>query len=97
MTTLQLNRRGKLIRAALIVVAIWLTIAVIVPALFPQTTTRIVSVTVYAGETLWGIAEREAPNADPRDFIQQVVEINGLTSSTIEPGQQILVPITTSK
>ncbi|AOY56221.1 MAG: hypothetical protein RI933_154 [Actinomycetota bacterium] len=49
-------------------------------------------VTVSAGETLWQLAERVAPNTDPREWIAQVVSLNGLTDNQVHPGQQIAIP-----
>lgn len=49
-------------------------------------------VTVIAGESLWNMADRLAPNSDPRDWIQAVVNLNGLTSTEIQPGQRIAIP-----
>lgn len=47
---------------------------------------------VHAGDTLWKIAAELAPNEDPRDFIAELVELNQLTSASVTPGQQLLVP-----
>ena len=47
---------------------------------------------VHAGDTLWKIAAELAPNQDPRDFIAELVELNQLTSASVTPGQQLLLP-----
>lgn len=47
---------------------------------------------VHAGDTLWKIAADLAPNQDPRDFIAQLAELNQLTSASVTPGQQLLLP-----
>ncbi|CAB4951747.1 unannotated protein [freshwater metagenome] len=49
-------------------------------------------VTVHNGETLWQIAERVAPNQDPRDTVEAIVTLNNLTQSTLQPGQRIALP-----
>jgi hypothetical protein len=49
-------------------------------------------VTVQAGETLWGLAEEIAPSADPRDVIADIVSLNQLPSSEVQPGQRLAVP-----
>jgi LysM domain-containing protein len=49
-------------------------------------------VTVHPGETLWGIASRVRPNADPRATIARIKDMNGLTSSTLPAGRVLLVP-----
>jgi hypothetical protein len=47
---------------------------------------------VLPGETLWGIATRVAPNADPRDTVARLVEFNALTSSDLHAGQTLAIP-----
>lgn len=49
-------------------------------------------VTVGAGDTLWGIAESVAPEADPRDVIDAIVRLNALTSGGLQAGQTIAIP-----
>ncbi len=50
-------------------------------------------VTVMSGETLWSIAERYAPNQDPRDFIANLIALNNLNDSVLTPGMQIALPL----
>lgn len=54
--------------------------------------TEFTYVTVLAGQSLWQIAAKVAPNQDPRDFIAAVVSLNGLTSADVTPGQRIALP-----
>lgn len=49
-------------------------------------------VTVQSGDSLWSLADIYAPNADPRDWIAEVVLLNALTSVDLTPGQQIALP-----
>jgi LysM repeat protein len=49
-------------------------------------------VTVQPGESLWQIAQRVAPGADPRATIERILEINGLSSGSVQAGQQLAVP-----
>jgi LysM repeat protein len=49
-------------------------------------------VTVSAGQTLWDLAEQIAPNTDPQDWMQDVVNLNGLTSTDLKPGQKLALP-----
>lgn len=49
-------------------------------------------VTVRAGQTLWQIASKAAPNADPRETILQIRKLNDLPTSAVRAGQTILVP-----
>ena len=49
-------------------------------------------ITISAGQTLWNLAEQIAPNSDPQDWMQEVVNLNGLTSTDLKPGQRIAIP-----
>ena len=51
--------------------------------------TRIV---VQPGQTLWSIAMRADPQADPRLVVQRIMAANALTDGSITPGQRLLVP-----
>jgi len=48
-------------------------------------------VTVQPGDTLWSIAQRAEPNADPRLVVNHLREVNHLNSVTISPGQTLKV------
>jgi hypothetical protein len=49
-------------------------------------------VTVRPGETLWAIAEREAPGVDPRETIARILDLNALSSSSVRAGSVLLIP-----
>jgi len=49
-------------------------------------------VTVHEGDSLWAIAQRTAPGRDPRAVVDEIRELNGLSSSLIQPGQSLTVP-----
>lgn len=53
-------------------------------------------VVVQAGESLWQIAQSIAPNADPRETVTRIRELNGLGDAPVLPGQSIVVPVTGS-
>lgn len=50
------------------------------------------TVVVQPGETLWQIARRAAPAVDPRETIDRIVDLNGLSTATLQPGQQLVIP-----
>ena len=50
------------------------------------------TVVVEPGDSLWGIAQRTAPDADPREVVTRIRELNGMRSNLIQPGQTLLVP-----
>jgi nucleoid-associated protein YgaU len=47
---------------------------------------------VQPGETLWVIAERLDPDADPRETVARIVAMNDLPSSSVLVGQELLIP-----
>lgn len=49
-------------------------------------------VTVRPGETLWAIAQRSAPGADPRETITEILRLNALDSASLRVGQVLLLP-----
>lgn len=49
--------------------------------------------TVAPGETLWQIAVRADPGADPRDVVLRIVEANGLRDANVVAGARIVVPV----
>jgi len=49
--------------------------------------------TVSDGESLWSIAEALAPQGDPRDLIDDIMRINGLDDSVVQPGQRLALPM----
>ena len=49
-------------------------------------------VVITAGESLWAIAEDVAPSADPRDFVNDILEFNGMSSAELFPGQRLALP-----
>lgn len=49
--------------------------------------------TVQQGDTLWGIVIREYPGDDPRDIIQQIKRMNGISDSeTLYVGTVLRLP-----
>lgn len=50
------------------------------------------SVVVQPGQTLWSIALRAEPAADPRVVINQIIEFNALSGYVVVPGERLWVP-----
>lgn len=62
----------------------------VVSASGPQ---QIESVVVSPGDTLWEIADRFSPESvDLRVVVSELVELNGLESKVLRPGQVLQVP-----
>jgi Na+-transporting methylmalonyl-CoA/oxaloacetate decarboxylase gamma subunit len=47
---------------------------------------------VHAGETLWAVAKRIAPDADPRSTVYRLRQVNDLPGSQVRAGQLLLLP-----
>lgn len=95
---LRLTRRGTIALAALGVVAagLFLLIAHLSLGLAPHAgsaTTGSVdtpsTVMVQNGDTLWSIAQRVDPSADPRAVVDQIRRANHLSTVDLSPGQTL--------
>ena len=91
-------RRTFLVRRALVagaaVIAVWLVVQVVAAAFAPIGVdapcgggSRGVHL-VQQGDTLWALAEAVAPQADPRDVVDQIIELNQ-GGSAVTPGGQL--------
>ncbi|WP_341952207.1 LysM peptidoglycan-binding domain-containing protein [Salinibacterium sp. TMP30] len=49
-------------------------------------------VDVAAGQSLWAIAEQNAPGHDPREVVAQLIELNQLPSADVYAGQELAIP-----
>jgi predicted Zn-dependent protease len=49
-------------------------------------------VRVGAGETIWDVAARVAPQSDQRAVVDQIRKLNRLADSEVVPDQQLQVP-----
>jgi hypothetical protein len=95
---LRITRRGQLVLRALVVIA--LAVLITTTALVLARSARADADShapvryhvVMPGETLWGIATQLSPNADPRDTVALLVEVNHLPSSGVLAGQRLVIP-----
>lgn len=53
-------------------------------------------VVVKHGETLWDIAQAVDPQGDTRDTVVRIMELNSLTSTSVDAGQRLEIPQTQS-
>ena len=50
------------------------------------------SVVVQPGESLWAIAAQSDPAGDPRSVMQEIIDINALNGTSVQPGQRLWLP-----
>jgi LysM repeat protein len=53
---------------------------------------NLVQVIIQPGQSLWSVAESADPDQDTRAVVQQIVDLNGLSSDVVFAGQQLWVP-----
>ncbi|SDS63475.1 LysM domain-containing protein [Paraoerskovia marina] len=98
LSSLRLTRRGRVVLAVLaatvgFVVSLLGARAVVADA--PAAPVEVREVVVEPGDTLWSYAsEMTVVGADVRDVLADIVELNGLQTSTLEIGQTVLLPVT---
>lgn len=51
------------------------------------------TVTVAPGDSLWSIAEQIAPQADPRDVVDAIRQLNALDTAALTSGDRISIPV----
>jgi nucleoid-associated protein YgaU len=101
---LRLTRRGRRLARTLVVLAALVAALVLSVAgrsatsqagdgaAVPATTT----VVVQPGQTLWSVARGLSADADVRETVARIQELNGLSGTagnTVRPGQQLVVPV----
>jgi LysM domain len=52
----------------------------------------ITKVQVQPGQNLWTLAEAYDPNADPRQVIQEILQLNSMSTDQLQPGQILWMP-----
>ncbi len=97
---LRLTRRGRIVVAVL--AAVIVSVVCLIAASTAQATNHgapsgsarggTAKVTVRPGQSLWSVAESADPNQDTRLVVQQITELNGLTSQVVYSGEQLWVP-----
>ena len=103
-TRVRLTRRGRIVVAGLITASVVLVAALAwlagtaradasgsgVPSSAVYHSLR--SVVVLPGQSLWSIATQYDPGADPRNVIQQIIDLNALSGTSVQPGQHLWLP-----
>jgi nucleoid-associated protein YgaU len=99
----RLTRRGRLVvtgMAVLLVAAGSVALAGAAQALGHSGATArpgtagaaITKVEVRPGQSLWTLAEAYDPNADTRQVIQEILQLNSMSTDQVQPGQVLWMP-----
>jgi len=84
--------------AVLLVAAVSMTLAGVAQATGHSAGTSaparegVTKVLVRPGQNLWSLAERYAPNADTRQVIQEILQLNSMSTDQVQPGQVLWMP-----
>lgn len=89
---LRLTRRGRIVVVLLLVGLLVGGYALAASA--SEATPRAVGSTVVVrpGESLWSIALRERPDADPFRAVEELRRVNDLDGYVVHPGQRLVIP-----
>ena len=103
-TRVRLTRRGRLVVAGLLTASMVLVAALAwlagtakadaagsgVPSSAVYHSLR--SVVVLPGQSLWSIATQYDPGSDPRNVIQEIIDLNALSGTSVQPGERLWLP-----
>jgi hypothetical protein len=94
--TLRITRRGRLVLSALVATPVLaMSLLLASPGALAESTpvaNDFEYMTVLSGDTLWTIAQEVNPSGDPRDVVAEIMTLNGLSSASLTPGQEIAIP-----
>lgn len=91
----RVTRRGRVLFVVLVVALLLGAFSigrVSTRAAAPGAPAATTSVVVGSDDTLWSLAVRSRPHADPRDTVRLIERLNGLSSASVRPGQRLTVP-----
>ena len=98
-TSLRLTRRGRAVVTLAITLPVVLGAVVCTRTTADAGTTAVTQVratghvVVQPGESLWSVAREVAPQADPRETVLRLRDLNHLPSDSVEVGQSLVVPV----
>ena len=93
--SVRLTRRGRVVVVLILMVVAGLVFSLgrVSAGAAPTGSRPGASTTVRAGESLWSVAQRIAPQDDPRDVVGALLAANHLSEdAALRPGQVLLLP-----
>ncbi|WP_285726404.1 LysM peptidoglycan-binding domain-containing protein [Psychromicrobium xiongbiense] len=99
-SALHLTRRGRMVLIGVPLMLLAVAVLVLIGSFVGQVKAsdaavsgvQATSVTVQPGDSIWSLAAHSGVNRDQGDLVTEIIELNGLTSSVLQPGQSLLVP-----
>jgi hypothetical protein len=91
-SALQVSRAGKLAAVAIVTLLVIAGLGWLGQRSDPAIPQRTAVVRVGAGETIWDVAARVAPQSEQRAVVDRIRNLNHLTDSKVVPDQQLQVP-----
>lgn len=100
-TPVRLTRRGRLVvttAVVLVIAAISVALAGAAQALGGRSVAHagpgagITKIQVRPGQSLWSLAQAYDPNADTRQVIREILQLNSLSTDQVQPGQVLWMP-----
>lgn len=88
----QISRAGKLAAVAIVTLLVIVGLGWLGQRPDPAVPQQTAVVRVGAGETIWDVAARVAPQSDQRAVVDQIRKLNRLADSEVVPDQQLQVP-----
>ncbi len=90
-SAVRLTARGRVVLVVMLAVLAVLLFTVGRASAAQRGTAR-QAVTVQRGESLWSIAQRVAPDSDPRGVVAALERSNHLAGAAVVPGQRLVLP-----
>lgn len=96
-SALRSGRVRRVVAAATVTLAVvgglgWIGPGWVGPGASPEIPAKTAVIRVGAGETVWDVARRVAPQSDQNAVVERIRQLNGIVGSAITPGQQLRVP-----
>lgn len=93
---IRLTRRGRRVVALLALIPIVITFLLIgtrgAQASDASAAAMTATIVVKPGQSLWDVAAAINPNKDPRETIWVIQQLNGMSTSEVLAGQELIVP-----
>lgn len=95
---MKITNKTKFVRSNMILVILLSTIVILATNTYSKVETKYKEEYIYAGDTLWSIAEEELKNnkcfegKDIRYVVNELKDMNNFSTSAIKEGNKIKIP-----